>query len=54
MENEKKIAIQEAVSVASWCHNTNLNRGYIPMSLMIGSSIKLTCYIEGNLVTDSL
>ena len=39
MFERKYISLKEAVSMASWCHNTNVNRaGYSPSQLATGKS----------------
>ena len=54
METDKKLTLQEAVNVAAWSHNTNVNRlGYTPMQLQLGKSISLPGFTEGTMVTDS-
>merc|ERR1712105_220626 len=55
MEEDKKVTLNEAVSMASWTHNTNQNtRGYSPLQLVTGKSIVLPGLSNGNLATESL
>merc|ERR1712030_257805 len=55
MEEDKKVTLSEAVSMASWTHNTNQNnRGYSPLQLVRGKSIVLPGFSNGNLATESL
>ena len=54
METDRTLALQEAVNIAAWSHNTNVNRlGYTPMQLQLGKSISLPGFTEGTIVTDS-
>ena len=40
MESDKKVKLEEAVSMAGWTHNTNSNRsGFSPMQLVTGKSV---------------
>ena len=55
MEDDKKIGLQEAVKMAAWTHNTNVNvLGYMPLQLMTGKSIVLPGLVTGNVATESL
>merc|ERR1712237_194532 len=55
MEEDKKVTLSEAVSMAAWTHNTNQNtRGYSPLQLVTGKSIMLPGLSNGNLATESL
>merc|ERR1712237_308817 len=55
MEEDKKVTLSEAVSMASWTHNTNQNtRGYSPLQLVTGKCIVLPGLSNGNLATESL
>jgi len=55
MEESKKVTLQEAVSMASWTHNTNQNTlGYSPLQLVTGKSIVLPGLSNGNMTTESL
>ena len=52
MEEDRKIVLQEAVTMASWTHNTNINTlGYSPLQLMTGKSIVLAGLTSGNVAT---
>ena len=40
MDEDKKIGLGEAVDMASWTHNTNVNiLGFQPLQLVTGKSI---------------
>ena len=55
MEEDKRIGLQEAVKMAAWTHNTNVNvLGYSPLQLMTGKSIVLPGLTTGNEAMDSL
>merc|ERR1712105_546205 len=55
MEEDKKIMLQEATTMAAWTHNTNVNTlGYSPLQLMTGKSIVLPGITSGNMATESL
>ena len=44
METDKSVSLQEAVNMASWTHNTNVNvLGYDPLRLVTGKSVVLPC-----------
>ena len=50
----KKLTQPQAVDLAGWVHNTNVNRlGYSPMQLMIGKVTNLPGFIKGMRVTDT-
>ena len=54
METDKTLSLQEAVNIAAWSHNTNVNElGYSPMQLQLGKAVTLPGFTEGNIVTDS-
>merc|ERR1711905_8676 len=54
-EENSKVTLQEAVSMASWTHNTNVNtHGYSPLQLVTGKSIVLPGLSNGNTTTESL
>merc|ERR1712074_249508 len=54
-EENNKVTLQEAVSMASWTHNTNVNtHGYSPLQLVTGKSIVLPGLSNGNTTTESL
>jgi hypothetical protein len=51
---DKKISLQQAVDMAAWAHNTNLNiMGYDPMTLVTGKSVIFPGVSTGNIATDS-
>ena len=55
MEEDRKISLEEAVEMASWTHNTNVNiLGFQPMQIMTGKSVMLPGLTTGNMVTDSV
>ena len=55
MEEDKKIVLQEAVTMSAWTHNTNVNvLGYSPLQLMTKKSIVFPSLTTGNTTTDSL
>ena len=55
MQDEKKIKLEEAVKIASWTHNTNVNvLGFQPLQLVTGKSVMLPGLTTGNLATESL
>ena len=55
MEQDRRLVLQEAVTMASWTHNTNVNTlGYCPLQLITGKSIILPGLTSGNLATESL
>ena len=54
MEYDKKVTLCEAVALAGWCHNTNVNKlGYSPMQLVTGKSVIFSSVTTGNMLTDS-
>ena len=54
LEEDSKLKLSEAVSLASWVHNTNVNvLGYDPMSLVTGKSVIYPGITTGNLATES-
>ena len=54
MDTDKTLTLQEAVNIAAWSHNTNVNRlGYSPMQLQLGKAVSLPGFTEGSIVTDS-
>ena len=55
MEEDSKISLQDAVDMASWTHNTNVNTlGFIPLQLVTGKSVEFPGISTGNIVTESL
>ena len=54
LEHDKSLSLQEAVNIAAWSHNTNVNKlGYSPMQLQLGKAVVLPGFTEGNIVTES-
>ena len=54
LETDKTLKLQEAVNIAAWSQNTNVNKlDYSPMQLQLGKAVTLPGLIEGNIVTDS-
>ena len=40
IEEDKKISLQQAVNMAVWTHNTNINRlGFDPLTLVTGKAV---------------
>ena len=40
IEENKKISLQQAVNMAVWTHNTNINRlGFDPLTLVTGKAV---------------
>ena len=55
LEDDPKINLQTAVNLASWTHNTNVNKlGYSPLHLVTGKALVFPGETVGNLSTDSL
>ena len=55
MEEDKKMSLEDAVQMASWTHNTNVNvTGFQPMQLMTGKSVVLPGLTTGNMATESV
>ena len=55
MDQDDKMTLEEAVNLASWTHNTNVNRfGYDPMTLVTGKSVTFPGISNGNVATESL
>ena len=54
MDEDKKIGLGEAVDIASWTHNTNVNvLGFQPLQLVTGKSVMIPGLTMGDIVTDS-
>ena len=54
MDENKDISLEQAVSRASWTHNTNLMvSGYNPLILMTGKSVVIPGISTGNIATES-
>ena len=50
-----KVGLGEAVDMASWMHNTNVNvLGFQPMQLMTGKSVMIPGLTIGNIAMDSV
>ena len=55
MDEDKKISLEEAVEMASWTHNTNVNvLEFQPLQLVTGKSIMIPGLTMGDLATDSM
>ena len=55
MEVDDKLTLTEAINMASWTHNTNINvLGYDPLRLVTGKSVVLPGIVTGNEATESL
>ena len=55
MDEDKKVSLEEAVDLASWTHNTNVNvLGFQPLQLVIGKSVMMPGLTMGEMATDSL
>ena len=55
MDGDTKISLQDAVNMASWTHNTNVNvLGYSPLQLVMGKNVIFPGLTTGNVVTESL
>ena len=55
IQEDKKVTLQDAVDMASWTHNTNVNTlGFTPMQLVTGKSVVFPGISTGNIATESL
>ena len=55
MEEDSKMKLHEAVDMASWMHNTNINTiGLTPSQLVTGKNVIFPGITSGNKVTESL
>ncbi|XP_066982271.1 uncharacterized protein [Macrobrachium rosenbergii] len=55
MEENNRITLDEAVSKAAWCHNTNITvKGYAPLQLLTGRAVVVPGITSGNVATESL
>ena len=55
MDENKEISLEQAVSRASWMHNTNIMvSGYNPLMLMTGKSVVHPGISTGNVATESM
>ena len=54
MESDKSVSLSDAVSMAAWTHNTNVNvLGYDPMRLVTGKSVTFPGIATGNIATEA-
>ena len=50
MADNPKIELQDAVDMAGWTHNVNVNvSGFTPMQLVTGKNVLLPAIVQGNL-----
>ena len=55
MDEDKKVSLEEAVDMASWTHNTNVNvLGFQPLQLVTGKSVMIPGLTMGDMATDLL
>ena len=55
MEEQKTPLNDSLVKVASWCHNTSVNKlGFSPLQLVTGKAVTLPDLTKGNVATDSI
>ena len=55
MDGDQKVSLQEAVDMASWTHNSNVNvHGYTPLQLVTGKNVVFPGLSTGDEATDSL
>ena len=55
MEEDRKLQLKEAVMMASWTHNTNVNiHGFTPMQLATSKNVTFPGVPSGYIVTESL
>lgn len=55
MEEDNKIKLKQAVAMAAWTPNMNVNvMGYLPLKSMTEKSIMFPGLTTGNLATESL
>ena len=55
MEEDKTISLEDAVNMAAWTHNTNVNTlGFTPLQLVTGKNIIFPGISAGNISTESL
>ena len=55
MDEDKKISLGEAVEMASWTHNTNVNvLGFQPLQLVTGKNVMIPGLTMGNMAKNSL
>lgn len=54
LASETKVSLDEAVKMAAWTHNTNVNiHGQSPLNLVTGKSVIYPGVTDGNMVTES-
>ena len=54
MEENCSMTLEEAVSKAVWCHNTNTTvKGYAPLQLLTGRAVTIPGITNGNVATES-
>ena len=55
MQQDKELTLQEAVHMAEWTHNTNVNvLGFTPLQLVTGKSVVMLGVVNEDVATDSL
>ena len=55
LDEDKKVGLGEAIDMASWTYNTNMNvLGFQPLQLVTGKSVMIPGLKMGDLATDSL
>ena len=55
MQEDRKITLQEAVDMAAWTHNSNVNKlGFTPEQLVMGKNIVFPGISTGNTATESM
>ena len=54
MQQDKELTLQEAVHMAEWTHNTNVNvLGFTPFQLVTRKSVIMPCLVNGDIANDS-
>jgi transposase InsO family protein len=54
LEMDKKMPLQQAVNMACWTHNTNVNiLGYAPMTLVTGKNVVIPGISTGSVATEA-
>ena len=54
IEENKKISLQQAVNMAVWTHNTNINRlGFDPLTLVTGKAVVFPGLSDVDIVSKS-
>ena len=55
IEEDKKISLQQAVNMAVWTHNTNINRlGFDPLTLVTGKAVVFPGILDRDIVSEYL